>query len=360
MLKIFNIVYKNLKLLIRSKTSALVVIFGPLLVILLIGAAFNTSKLYDIKIGAYSDSYSELADELIGQLSGDQFTVVKTELKENCIGGVKSGEYHVCMAIPANLQVESEAKEKIIFYVDYSRVNLVWIILESLSKKISTKTSEISTQLTQKLLDIVSKTETEFVAKRHIIYDLSSKNQKVTGGLNDLQKEFTNFNSSLGAGGLYYLENVTGKIEGTNLSESDMEFVLDTISAMSSQISLKLKSVKALKENIGEKEVLIRQVLQESESNIEAMGKAADEIAKEMQGLSIKSAEKIVSPITTSIEPIDTEGTTHLSYMFPTLLILIVMFISIVLSATLIIREKTSNAFFRNFITPTNDLFFMV
>ena len=360
MLKIFNIIHKNFKLLIRSKTSALIVVFGPLLVMLLIGAAFNTSKMYDIKIGSYSDAYNELSEELITQLSGDQFVVIKTESREACVEGVKSSEFQVCMVIPANLQVEEESGGDIIFYVDYSRVNLVWIVIESLSKQVSTKTSEISTQLTQKLLDIVSKTETEFVAKRDLIYDLTNKNNEVVSGLNDLQKELSYFNTSLGSGGIYDFENATAKIRATNLTESELNYVLDILGTAESQISLKIRTIEGLKQNIDTKKTSISSILSETESNIGAIGKGADEIAKQMHGLNIKSAEKIVSPIKTVIEPIDTQGTTHLSYMFPTLLVLIIMFVSIVLSAALVIREKTSNAFFRNFITPTNDLLFII
>ena len=263
------------------------------------------------------------------------------------------------MVIPANLQVEEETGEDIIFYVDYSRVNLVWIVIESLSKQISTKTSEISTQLTQKLLDVVSKTETEFVAKRDLIYDLSNKNNEVVSGLNDLQRELSYFNTSLGSGGIYDFENATAKIRATNLTEAELNYVLDILGTAESQISLKIRAIEGLKQNIDTKKTSISGILSETESNIGAIGKSADEIAKQMHGLNIKSAEKIVSPIKTVIEPIDTQGTTHLSYMFPTLLVLIIMFVSIVLSAALVIREKTSNAFFRNFITPTNDLLFI-
>jgi len=360
MLKIFNIIHKNLKLLIRSKTSALIVIFGPLLVILLIGVAFNTSKIYDIKVASYSDSYSELSEELITQLSGDQFTVIKTESKENCINGVKSSEFHICMFIPPNLQIESEERENIVFYVDYSRVNLVWIIIESLSSKISLKTSEISTQLTQQLLDIVSKTEAEFVDKKNLIYELSSNNEKVKTDIFALQREIGDFNTTIGSGGLNDLNNVTAKIEATNLTESDLEFVLDTLTVVKDQIAGKLSSVESIEQTLREKSTSIGTVMGQSTSNIEAISNIAEDLDKNIKGLSIKSAEKIVSPISTTIEPIDTKGSTHLSYMFPTLLVLIVMFVSIVLSATLIIREKTSNAFFRNFITPTNDVLFMI
>jgi len=41
--RIYHIIIKNFKIIIRSKSSALIVIFGPLIVMILIGIAFNNS-----------------------------------------------------------------------------------------------------------------------------------------------------------------------------------------------------------------------------------------------------------------------------------------------------------------------------
>jgi len=83
-----------------------------------------------------------------------------------------------------------------------------------------------------------------------------------------------------------------------------------------------------------------------------------ESISGEISGIEIRKAESIVTPITSSIEPIAIEKT-HLSFMFPTLLILVIMFICILLSSTVVIREKTSKAHFRNFITPTSGHLFI-
>ena len=72
MFKLIEIIKKNFRLLIRSKSSALIVLLGPLLLILLISMAFNTSSLYDIKIGTYSGEYSELSNSIIEKLNQDE------------------------------------------------------------------------------------------------------------------------------------------------------------------------------------------------------------------------------------------------------------------------------------------------
>ncbi|MEK6841149.1 MAG: hypothetical protein AABX45_00970, partial [Nanoarchaeota archaeon] len=103
MSKLFEIIKKNIKLLIRSKSSALIVLLGPLALMLLIGLAFNTSSLFDIKVGTYSASYSELSNSIVEKLQDEQFKVVKVQDEQRCIEMIKTGELHVCTIFPPDL-----------------------------------------------------------------------------------------------------------------------------------------------------------------------------------------------------------------------------------------------------------------
>jgi len=58
MLKLARVILKDFKLLIRSRTSAVIVLLGPLMLMLLISLSFNTSSLFDIKVATYSSGYS--------------------------------------------------------------------------------------------------------------------------------------------------------------------------------------------------------------------------------------------------------------------------------------------------------------
>jgi len=151
---LITLVRKNIKLIIRSKSSSLIVLLGPLLIIALVGTAYNTSNIYDIRIGAYSESYSELAESILDELGSKQFTVVKLDGREECISSLKSAEIHVCALIPADL--ESGGLEPIEFQVDQSRVNLVWIIIDAVSTKVSSKTTELSLELTSSILSALT------------------------------------------------------------------------------------------------------------------------------------------------------------------------------------------------------------
>ena len=65
MYNLLNIIGKNFKILIRSKLSALIILLAPLLIVFLVGMAFNSSELYGINVGTYSPSENELTNSIL-------------------------------------------------------------------------------------------------------------------------------------------------------------------------------------------------------------------------------------------------------------------------------------------------------
>src|SRR3989344_4532318 len=159
MKKILNIITKNFKLLFRNKGSALIILLGPLFLILLIGTAFNTSSIYGIKIGVYATTYTPLAENLLQELGKKQFLVLKQSSQDECLEKLKAGDIHICSIFPNNLAINQESK--IIFYVDPSRINLVYLVIEGTSSKVETKSEEISRQLTKNILEKKTKDTTK-------------------------------------------------------------------------------------------------------------------------------------------------------------------------------------------------------
>ncbi|MBR9690363.1 ABC transporter permease, partial [Candidatus Woesearchaeota archaeon] len=99
--------------------------------------------------------------------------------------------------------------------------------------------------------------------------------------------------------------------------------------------------------------------MDELQDNLEDIDTAMTGILADISQIEVISAQNIVSPITTSIETVVAEKS-QLDYLFPSLIVLLIMFISILLSSTLIIMEKNSKAYFRNFTTPTSDFVFIL
>lgn len=357
--KLLDIIEKDFKLIVRSKSSALIVILGPLLLVLLIGAAFNTANIYGIKIGAYSSSYSPLTESLLEQLSDKQFTVLKTESEEECISKLRNGEFHVCTIFPANLEVGSEGS--VVFHVDPSRMNLVYIIIDTISQKVSMKSEELSLQLTKTILDALENTKKEISEKQSLVTSLSTSTTETSTKVTSIGDALTNLDLGFNMTDVDF-DDVYEELNDTeqfyNTTFSDLKDEIESLESQVKNFGKKLTSAATTRDTAMSNLASIEEMLSSNSKNIQSIDASMNKIKESIAGITVTSAEKIVSPIDMKIEPVVVKKS-HLGFMFPTLIVLVIMFISVLLASTMIIREKTSAAYFRNIITPTKDWLFI-
>lgn len=356
---LWSIIKKNIKLVSRSKSSSLIVVLGPLIIIALVGAAFNTSNIYDIRIGAYSSSYSKLADSVLDSLGGQQFSIIKYDTKQECVDSVKFSQSHVCVLVPPDLDVGQD--EPLNFHVDQSRVNLVWIVIDAITSRLGEKSEEISLQLTSSIIGTLKNTEDQIKNNEEPIDLVNSENVMVITLIDDVSEDLSAIDPDLVAA--IDLGKISQKLEETittnNLSVSTFSSVFRTIS-----------NIKNNTENVGEllfnATVISVERLENARSkvdkNIETitlMKGTLGDLMKNIDSVTGTSAEDVVTPLRTKVTPVVIEKT-HLNFLFPSLIILIIMLISLLLSSGLVIREKTSTAFFRSYITPARDGMFLL
>jgi ABC-type multidrug transport system permease subunit len=133
------------------------------------------------------------------------------------------------------------------------------------------------------------------------------------------------------------------------------------LSNLSDAISSLESSLNKLKSNLASAKLAKTEILTKIgiiQTNLNLMKASLTEIKDKINTLTVTEAETIVSPITTKIEPVIPERT-PLNYLFPTLIVLLVMLISILLASSLVVMEKVSRAYFRNFTTPTPNILFV-
>ena len=353
MIKITEIIKKNFRLLLRSRTSALIVLIGPLILMLLIGFAFNTTSLFDIKIGTYSSGYSELSDSIITKLQDDQFRVTKVDSEDDCINMVKSGDVHVCTVFPANLNIKTS--DKITFYVDKSRLNFVYIILDRISSKIATKSTELSTALTNRLLTSLNNANTKLDSSKVISSDLESSQGKVS----EVSSNLAGLDTSTTSANFSKLKT---EIDASNLSssvEENLKDLVKSVEASYDDMSSKILAIGAIKDSSTKSLNEVKETLSGNIEDAKAIEKSVKEIKDDINSIEVKDVSRIVSPISTEIQPIVAESS-NLSFTFPTLVLLVILFAGLFIGSTSVMEEKTSKAYFRNFITPTKDILFVI
>ncbi len=408
-MKVLKIISKNFKLLLRSRSSSLIVILGPLVVILFAGIAFNNASTYNIKVGFYSPTYNDLTNSYINKIAA-KYPTTKYPSQESCIEDIKMGVVHTCVIFPENLGIQNNVSNDLVFYADYSRINLVYSVIETISSSISQRSSEISSDLTSILVTKLDYVRKEVSAKQANLDNLTTQNSNIKTQtstvsskiskidtsfnvddykVNDLRGQISSQLSSIGgsaASAKLKINDAKDRVAAINTSSvsaiiSSLDSAIESlnsitaatnsstsntssVSSMLNNIETKLASAKSQLNSIAatKTETLatineINSLLDSSKQQIDILKASFEDIKKSIDSIQVTNVENIVNPVTTRISPVASEKT-HLDYLFPSLIVLIIMIVSLLLATILVQMEKSSRAFFRNFITPTLDITF--
>lgn len=425
MIKLFELIKKNFKLLVRAKISSLIIFIGPLLLVTLLGLAYSQSSTFTLTAAVYSDQYTNLSESLVSKMEGQNFLILRQQSADACIGSVKRGESQACIVFQPGMEVTEESSNQITFFVDYSQVNLVWFILDVMSARVSERSEEISKEITGDILDRMWYVEERIKSGQSTLNLIKTNGDNIRNATGGMQTGFKRLDISVDFSGLDIAdakasaENVSAGLEGLkaeiislaanasasveniesyvtsiksgnndsdvvskvnkiDIKANDVQDVLDAaVAAVDSQAmnsSVHLDTIKVSFDNIQQKldstRSKIASVKTERDSlmpefdrlgteidsitsNINAMQTTLNEALQRIVAIRGRSADKIVTPITTKIEPV-TSQKTHFNSLFPTLVVIIIMITGILLASTLVIVEKKSKAFFRNSFTPTS------
>lgn len=145
--KLFFIVQKNLRLVFRNWTAFLLLIVGPMLLILIVGYAFQGEDLHDIVLGVHAASDGE-SSTIINALSSQEVRVVYFPQIAHCIATMNHSAVHICADFSSDFQ---EGAGEITFYYDTTRYNLVRYILEYLQERVALTSEQISLELAEQI-----------------------------------------------------------------------------------------------------------------------------------------------------------------------------------------------------------------
>jgi len=407
-MKLLTVITKNFKLLIRSKASAFIVMVGPLLIILLVGFAFSTKTSYELSIGYYAPEKNNLTASFVDTLKQSQYQVQEFPDEQSCVKRIEQGIIHTCIIFPENLRISNQGQSEIRFLVDYSRINLVYKVIGSVSALLDIESEEVSYSLTQILISGINNTIRDLRQELSIVesfnpklnllsVDLQGSKQNseamkyesVSLNLESIEDSVASLNESISElilkgsalindsdawlDDLEDYENVSDKREEfdalreelsnlyniTPAKIDDLEISLLVISNSLSEIDKSMSQNKELNQEIQQKLDSAKNSLVSVQANAANLKKALDKTKQNLESIGVTSAETIVSPVNTKIEPVVSE-TSKLTFTFPFLLVLVIMFVGLLLSSSIVMFEKSSKSFFRNHISPTRQEFFVL
>ncbi len=415
MIELWILIKKNIKTLFRQRTASLMIIFGPLLITLMTGLAFDNSN-YNLKIGVYSETSLPIATSLFQSLSEEGFKMINYRTIGNCVESLKKSEINLCLHI---VQQNQGKTADITFYVDYSRLNLVWQLLNVIDARISSKSSELSMNFTAQVLQSIETTKSELDKNKGTLVMMTTQNdeinKKIRAMVNILKASELNVNlTSLDNVSALLEENVllhtmtrlneysvelieeygrttdgvVAKLENSAISEQDKQQIIGRINQGRENIRLLNDKVKAMtgisRNELAELQDYIAKLSTDmggvreeyytlygfkvsSISNLEkllseldknlitilSMQRALNKINAGYENLKITDPATALAPIKTIIKPVVAKKT-RMHYVFPILLVLMIMFTGMLLAPVLISAERDSPAAIRNMLMPVS------
>ena len=409
---LFLLIKKNLRLLLRAKASALIVVFAPLLLILLIGLSYNTSAHYGLNIGVFSDNFEGDTAILIDSLQDKDFKVITYYDLGECKEDIKYDFVHACVELPSNFEVIDNSPTEVTFHIDQSRINLVWIVQKALEKEFNLKSQKLSEQLVSDIFTNIVETQGKIDTEIEKIDNIASSNEGISSSssslsdlLNELElnvidesvewdvfDEFQRYILGRMNSGVENLEDISSEVNSVNnITTNEVEEIEDIISSTRTNlqnaialvagesdysfshlktivqgleaelinannniltVSDKLSSLNSHADSVTDNVDTISSSLNDLKGNL-------DSLNKQLGDLQVSDSGTITTPLITKIEKISIEKT-QLNYVFPSLLALIVMFLSIMLGNTLVMMEKNTPAYLRNFLIPVKKVTFVL
>ena len=411
-MKLLAVLAKNMKLLFRNKESAFTIIFGPILIILLVSFAFlGATDDYTIRVGTYAPVHTSFSDAVIKGLNQKNYHVSVYPKEDSCVESVQTGAVHACMVFDS--EEAGNTTVPVTFYLDLSRTNIIYQIADDLADVVDVQSDVIRSALagdvlmrlqsasilveqnrnaSQKIINGMTAVADELKTAREALEKVSVMEQNVTDvkqlrgyhlGLGQNVRHVTNISYATLDRSLAMIRELERScIDCDEVTITRIKQLKDDIDDV--QEEMLIISEDTTKKQLADADLLIKYAVEDI-VNLESSARNATSStaialpnvvdaqivtgasAKELQRITTKLAytkeflegkayneDALAKPIATSIVSV-TVVDDRLSFTYPYLLVLVIMFIGMLLSSILIVTDKTSRAAFRNFTTPTSD-----
>jgi len=398
------LVRKNIKLLVRSKGSLIIVILAPLLLILLIGLSYDTSSNYGLVLGVLSSWGSTESTIFQESMEDLGYKVILYPDLSECESDLIDGYTHACVDVPEDLTVKNNEVKGVNIIIDASRTNLAGEVQAVLDEQFQVRTQELSEDLVHVLLERIIETSTilesiseDLSSQLELVEDSKSHSDNAQGQLMEVPDISFSLEVSSSTGvNVYeeYIEHISNidsdferleSLLGSVSPEVEEELVdlQESITELENEIeSLSSSSLQGITQSIYDTEQqmdgldadinmyqstlnFVEDDLSELQSNLVSLStllttsqKQTSILVRESKTLNVDNASIITDPVAVNIVPV--AGGTRLQYVFPALISMIALFLSLMLSITLVMMEKSTSASVRNKLIPVGRKLFLI
>jgi len=411
---LYTTIKKDIQRLLSSQFNAGLLILGPLLLIGLVGFAFQDNSLNDVTIGVSGDTAS-FAD-VEQRIQAEGYTVRHYDNNQACISDNKDGQTGACLIFtdtsPTTIRV----------YVDFSRSQFAAAVLNEVNNvfdrvrreqlndfaaSISSGATDLSGELStfqDRLINVrssLNQTQTSISSasgEQDRIERLQRHTKNMSDWLNETQSYLGRVDEDIQST-KERLENQRG-VASTLLdqqgcandypvlaerSEAEQRSILneadnpacviiwnqaqyfdqqqDTLDSIQSGLQgqeQRIVSATNRLDNITNQDVSASRT-EEIQSVVTSTLEQVEQSTADLQGLTNTGFLSTLQSAETGVNPFDIDVQRHddlsnvsiLDILFPGILITLISFVGILIGTVLVMKERTSNAGFRNAISPT-------
>ncbi|MDO8517544.1 MAG: ABC transporter permease [Nanoarchaeota archaeon] len=378
--KIFTIIQKNFLIIFNSKLSSIMLILGPILLILLSYPLLQNTSIKNVNAGIYSSVDEDFTKNFIDKLHQNSFIVERKYSLESCKQDVIDSDKDVCIELQReaggnnlNKVFNNNLGYRIILYVDYSNQRVVWQIIASIQSIVTKESDNIKNDIIVNIHDNLneviqfSDSNSKYVDNSIIIID------NINTDLNDLDSDLGSIKDDAHKAkySIIELNNDLAVLlpYAASINNSFMYDKLKKINDSASQAANYSNKVEEKVNLINSKSNIPNSIngLNNLKTALLAVRSSYDTKQRELEDLNKIDLNKLTEPLPLSYQSVIDGGNyaTHtnlnfLDYFFPTFLIIYLLFVSIIFSSVLTIRERISGAYLRNITSEVSNIKFIV
>lgn len=344
--KILTVIGRNLRIYSNSKLSSLIIIMGPLILILIMGAALQDSSLRNIQAGVFSSEESEFKEDFTNRLNEESFLTIPENSLESCKENVINGINHVCIHIEKGDSPEifpGKLNYDVDVYVDFSKQRIVWGIISSLQNMVDKESHSIRNSVIKDIKSDVNKIYSRLI-------NIENRLTSATSNIDSLEQKGADAKNELDDIETRVL-NIKEDLETLRDSEELDEQQILIISGLINEIDLINQKIRNVEEGIIP-ETEVRRV----RKSVLDIQEAVRNLRGELSRIQEISVDQLIDPVILSVysasNDVGGEATGQrlelLDYLFPSFLIFFVLFGSLLFSTMITTKERSSNAYIRN------------
>ncbi|MFA5992371.1 MAG: ABC transporter permease [Candidatus Pacearchaeota archaeon] len=378
--KLLKLIHKDFLILTHSKFSSLILFVGPILLILILGTFLSDNSIKNIQTGIYSDNKDTFYKNFTSKLSENSFSIYEESTLENCVRGVENSKYHLCIEITnennSNTKVytKESLEHNVVLYVDLSKQRIVWQIIGRVQGITEIESEGFRKQMISsvrnKLDNAISSSKKDVSEIEKIIDNLNLADSKISEAISSLN-EIKLKADSVGVD-LDNIDSLFSSLETTlRLAGINNTALLRNFSSAEQKFYLVNQKFKETRQMINDPSYSmnlyeLQSKVRISKNDLIEINDEIKSVQRDLENFRNLDFDRLMNPISLSYTSIlsGESGKTKkelglLDYLFPSFIMIYVLFLSIILSSILIIRERVSTSYLRNILSRTSGFLFV-